>query len=100
MYTFRLKPKLLNIEKLMDDLIEYPLVIIKDDKLARKLGIYAKPLKDEKILHISHDGKLDETVAFLKCNNYRVPNSVQKKKGKRIEYIFDSMLFPPMDFKI
>jgi len=100
MYKFKLKPSLPNIEKLMDELIDSPFVIIKDEKLARRLGIYAKPLRDEKILHISPDKKLNETVAFLKCNNFRRPNSVSKKKGKRIEYTFDSLLAPPMDFDI
>jgi hypothetical protein len=100
MYTFRLKRSASDdVEQLLDTLIDNPLVILRNDKLARKLGIYAKSLRDEKILHISPDKKLNETVVFLKCNNYIKPKSIVKKKGKRIEYVFNDILVPNLEFK-
>jgi len=94
MFKLSIKPSNKDIEVLMDRLIAEPLVIITDDKKARRLGIYAKPLRDRGVLHISPDAKLKETVAFLKCNNYYKANMVKKKKGKRIDYEFNDLLIP------
>ena len=92
MFEFTMKNKFADVEEMMDDLISNPMIIIKNKQKARKLGQIAKPLRDEKILHISPDKVLNESVAFLKCNNVIKPNSVVKHKGKHIKYEFDSLL--------
>jgi hypothetical protein len=95
MYIFNLKNSLPDIEKMMDELIAKPLIIIKEPKSARRLGIYAKSLREQKILNISQDPKTRETVAYLKYNNILRPGKVKKNNGKRkIEYIFDDLLIP------
>lgn len=94
MYTFKMKPSLPDIEKMMDDLINKPLIKIDDKNNAKKLGKYAKPLRERKVLTIAQDKRLNETIAYLKCNNVIRPGSVTKKKGRKIEYIFDDLLIP------
>ena len=95
MYTFNLKSTLPDIEKMMDELIEKPLIIIREPKRARRLGIYAKPLREQKVLNISKDPKTKETVAYLKCNNIIKPGGVTKKNRKRkVEYIFNDLMIP------
>lgn len=82
-----------DLEQVIDKIINEPFAIINDDKLSRSLGIYAKPLRDKGILHISSDDKIGETVVFLKCkNNYSKKGSISKRKGKSIDYIFDDIL--------
>ena len=94
MYTFKMKTKYNDVEDMLDRMMSKPLILIKEPGKARKLGQIAKPLRDARILHISPDDKLGESVAFLKVNNVIKPKSVKKKKGKRIEYKFDNMLIP------
>lgn len=94
MFKFKIKHKYADIEKLMDEMIENPFVLINDPGKARLLGQIAKPLRDENILHISPDKRLNETVAFLKVNNVS-SEKVKKKKGRNIEYHFENLLIPP-----
>jgi len=93
-YTFKLKNSLPDIEQMMDDLIDKPLIIIKEPKKARRLGIYTKPLREQKVLNISQDPKTKETVAYLKCNNVLSPGWVTKNRSKRIEYTFRDLMIP------
>ena len=78
----------------MDEMLVKPLVIIKEPKNASMLGQIAKPLRDEGVLHISPDKRLGESVAFLKINNVN-GKKVKKRKGRKIEYLFENMLVPP-----
>lgn len=94
MYTLKLKNSLQDMEKMMDDLINKPLIRINDKNNAKRLGRYAKPLRERKVLTIAKDKRLNETIAYLKCNNVLRPGSVRKKKGRKIEYIFDDLLIP------
>ena len=95
MYTFKMKHQYEEIEDLMDKMLVKPLVIIKEPKKASLLGQVAKPLRDEGVLHISQDRKLHgETIAFLKINNVN-GKKVKKKKGRKIEYLFENMMIPP-----
>ena len=88
-YKFSIKTSLPHIEKLMDGLVENPYLILRDKSDVRRLGIYGRPLRKRKILHISPDEKLGESVALLKINNHIRPGSVKKKKGRKIDYIFE-----------
>jgi hypothetical protein len=94
MYKFSLKCSLPDIESMMDNLMDKPLIIIKEPKQARRLGIYTQPLRDMKVLNISQDPKTKETVAYLKCNNIIRPGWITKKKSKKIEYVFKDLLIP------
>ena len=94
MYSFRMKAKYPEVEKLMDEMLVKPLIIIKEPKKASLLGQICKPLRDEKVLHISPDKRLGESVAFLKINNVN-GKKVKKKKGRKIEYLFENMMIPP-----
>jgi len=95
MYSFKMKPRYPEVERLMDEMLIKPIVIIKEPKQASKLGQIAKPLRDEGVLHISQDKKLHgETIAFLKINNVN-GKKVKKKKGRNIEYLFENMMIPP-----
>ncbi len=92
-YKFSIKKNLPNIERLMDNLISEPYVLIKDNKQARNLGRYARPLRKKKILLISGDIKLKESVAVLKINNYTKKGSVKKKVDRnKINYLFEDTL--------
>ena len=102
MYVFPLKrskhaPVPKEIEFYMDKLINEPFVILPDPNLSWKLGVYAKELRERGILHLSSDIKLNEPIAVLKINNALRPNSVKKRKGKTIEYIFQDTLLPKID---
>ncbi len=88
-YKFSIKRNLPNLERLMDGLINEPYVIIKNKSTVQSLGIYGRELRKRKILHISPDEKLGESVALLKINNHTRPGSVKKKKGRKIDYIFE-----------
>ena len=95
MYTFSMKAKYKDVEKLLDELMDNPYLIIKDKQKATRLGQIAKELRDKKVLHISQDPKLKETIAILKVNNAIRPDVVCKKKSKKIKYIFEDLLLPP-----
>jgi len=104
MYVFALKssrhkPVPKEIENMLDVLISEPYVILTDPNLSWKLGHYAKDLRDRKLLHVSSDLKLKESIAILKVNNYYRPNIVKKRRnGKTIEYIFEDTLIPKAKF--
>lgn len=91
MYKFSIKASLPRIETVMDKLWKEPYVILKDPIVARNLGVYAKPLRKNKILHISQDKRTKETIAVLK----RKP--VQKKRGRKVDYIFEDTFLPKID---
>jgi len=94
MYSFKMKPCYPEVERLMDEMLCKPIVIIKEPKQASKLGQIAKSLRDEGVLNISRDKHLGESVAFLKINNVN-GKKVKKKKGREIEYLFENMMIPP-----
>lgn len=95
MYEFKLKRGLPKIEEIIDACINNPLVPLSDKSTSIRLGIYAKPLRDRKILNVLWDDKTNEKFASLKINNITRPGVVHKKNGgKQITYVFEDLLIP------
>lgn len=96
MFTISIKPQYKEIISLIDILIDEPGVLVKNPKLVRRLGIHAKELRRQKLLHISPDPELKETSIVLKCSNYYTPGLVTKKKSANhtTDYIFNTVGIP------
>ena len=89
MYQVKIRPSRVDLENVMDQLIEKPYIILKDDNLVHKIGMNFKDLRHLKFLIIANDMKTHTTVLLLKRNNHTNPGSVVKIKSRRIVYQFD-----------
>jgi len=98
-YIFNLKASRHNsvpkdIEIFLDYLITKPYLPLPNANFSRKLGKYTQELKKKGLLRIYWNGLDQDSIAILKINNYIRPNSVFKRKGKQIEYVFEDVLIP------
>ena len=89
-----------NIEKIFDELINKPFIVLPDTSYNKKLGVYGSELRKMGLLHVSTDFLSNEPVAYLKINNYIKPGSIVKKSGKRVEYIFENLFIPNIKIKL
>jgi len=100
MFRMSIKPKYVDLEYLMDQLIKNPVVVItntkRNTKVMQLLGMYGQELRQKKLLSKSYDRRLKETTLILKCNNFYTPGTIEKKKSANhtTDYIFNTVGIP------
>lgn len=92
-FVMNLNKKFSDLESAMDLLIDGEPLVYKNDNMQQRLGRFCNELRDRKILHLSYDRVTNESIAYLKINNRKKPNSVKKETNNiRIKYVFNDCL--------